>query len=217
VSELERSTRGTPRGDRRKTAIVNAAMALFSQHGYRGTSLASIAGAAGITQPGLLHHFRSKEELLVAVLQERDRLTVEQLKARLETSGLSILEALDSLVEHNAASRELVRLFTVLVGEAAGTDEHPAHDHFAERYRTVRAGLRSRLELGKANGEIAADVDCDVIATLVLAAMDGLQIQWLLDPELDMTAAFRTFSARLSESLATPQSRDSGGLGKPTE
>lgn len=186
-------------------------MALFSQHGYRGASLAAIAEAVGITQPGLLHHFRSKEELLVAVLEERDRLALQQLGEHFEKIGLEVLAGHDSLVEHNARSRELVRLFTVLVGEAAGTDEHPAHDHFAARYRSLRERLASRFELGKASGEIAADVDSELIASLVLAVMDGLQIQWLLDPEFDMTGSFRTFSSLLAEALrASPVS-------KPTE
>lgn len=44
--------------------------------GYEGASLATIARAADITKPGLLHHFGSKAELFTAVLDERDRRAV---------------------------------------------------------------------------------------------------------------------------------------------
>ena len=64
---------GTPRGERSKETILEAALPLFARQGYRGASLASIASAAGLTQPGLLHHFPSKEELLLGLLDWRDR------------------------------------------------------------------------------------------------------------------------------------------------
>jgi AcrR family transcriptional regulator len=63
---------GTKKGKRSREAIIDAAIPLFAQQGFRGASLASIAAAAGLTQPGLLHHFRSKEELLLGVLDRRD-------------------------------------------------------------------------------------------------------------------------------------------------
>src|SRR5580658_9040189 len=60
------------RGEESREAILAAARQLFGQRGFRGTSLASIAEAAGLSQPGLLHHFPSKTDLLLAVLASRD-------------------------------------------------------------------------------------------------------------------------------------------------
>ena len=48
------------RGEESKAAILAAARELFATRGYRGTSLAAIAEAAGLSQPGLLHHYRSR-------------------------------------------------------------------------------------------------------------------------------------------------------------
>ena len=58
----------SPKGDRRRTQIMDAAVKLFGEVGYRSTSLRDIATRVGITHPGLLYHFNSKEDLLLAVL-----------------------------------------------------------------------------------------------------------------------------------------------------
>ena len=59
----------------RREAILRAASEVFAAHGYRGASLALIADRVGMSAPGLLHHFPTKEHLLIDLLalrQERD-------------------------------------------------------------------------------------------------------------------------------------------------
>ena len=55
----------------RKEEILKEATKRFSTYGFRGTSLASIADAVGLTEPGLLHYFPSKVKLLQGVLAHR--------------------------------------------------------------------------------------------------------------------------------------------------
>jgi AcrR family transcriptional regulator len=191
ASRRRRAPTGTPRGDRRKAEIVDAAIAFFAEHGYRGASIAAIADAVDLTLPGLLHHFPSKADLLVAVLEERDRRGAAAVE---EASGGSVLASLALLADRNAASRELVQLFTVLVGEAAVTDDHPAHAHFAERYRAVIASVGDRLAADQRAGALPAGTDCELTARIVLAAMDGLQIQWLFDESFDMARAIEALA-----------------------
>jgi AcrR family transcriptional regulator len=190
-----RAPKRTPRGDRRKAAIVDAAIAFFAQHGYRGASITAIADAVDLTVPGLLHHFPSKEDLLVAVLEERDRRGAVAVDASSESS---ILASLASLAEHNTGSRSLVKLFTVLVGEAAVNEEHPAHAHFAERYDKVVGDIRDGLAADQTAGSLPADSDCELVARIMLAAMDGLQIQWLFNKNFDMAGATRALAVSLA-------------------
>jgi AcrR family transcriptional regulator len=201
MSPRPKKNGSTPRGERSREAILEAAVPLFAQQGFRGASLASIASAAGLTQPGLLHHFRSKEELLLELLDWRDHDDGRRLSGLTDGAGVEYLDRLEALVEHNQTTPELVRLFTTLVGEGT-SDEHPAHEYFAERYHRIRARALRVLREGQASGEIRADVDLGVIVPVLFAVMDGLQIQWLLDPEVDMVASFDWFAAMVRDQLA---------------
>ena len=56
------------RSEERRAEIVRAALEVIAERGYRGASLAAVAERVGLTQQGLLHHFPTKEALLVAVM-----------------------------------------------------------------------------------------------------------------------------------------------------
>ncbi|MCF2532598.1 TetR/AcrR family transcriptional regulator [Yinghuangia soli] len=185
---------GYATGDARRARILNIALQEFGENGYRGTSLARIAERAELTQAGLLHHFRSKQELLTAVLDLRDAMDAERLDlSNLPDGGEPTLLALVALVEHNARQPGIVQLFTVLTGEAVTTD-HPAHGWAQERYRLLSTSIATALQHGVQAGELRADLDATACAQQVMAMMDGLQLQWLLDPErMDMAATFRAY------------------------
>ena len=90
-----------------------------------------------------------------------------------------------------------MRLFTILAAESVDAD-HPAHDWFLERYRERRSILVDRLADEQREGRVDADLDPEMLAPQILAMFDGLQIQWLLDPDsVDMVAVFEDFLARL--------------------
>jgi AcrR family transcriptional regulator len=175
-------------------------VSLLSESGYRGASLASIAAAANLTQQGVLHYFPSKEDLLLALLEEKYHEDGRRLSASLDHEGLGILRALESLVQHNAARPAMVKLFAALVAESLSS-RHPAHEYFVERYRKVRERMRRSLRLGQRAGEIRADVDLDRLVPVIVAVMDGLQVQWLLDGDVDMAASFTLFVELLERAL----------------
>jgi AcrR family transcriptional regulator len=191
--------------------VLQAALPALASHGYSGSSLASIAAGAGLTTAGLLHHFPSKNELLVAVLAERDRLDGARLQLR-GARGLTALDRLEELVAHNARNLELVRAFTVLLGESVGED-HPARRWAQERYPRRRANLVAALRAGVDSGEIRADVDADALAAQIIAMMDRLQVQWVLNPDgLDMSALVRKSS--LTRHVAGSERRRLGDEGQ---
>jgi AcrR family transcriptional regulator len=185
---------GTQRGPYAKTKfqrekILRAALDYFGQYGYWGSTMRDIARNVGLSQAGLLHHFGTKTELLTAVLEERDRETEERAHIGDERPD-SALDGIAMIVVMNETQPNIVRLFTTLSAEAT-SEEHPAHQYFRDRYVRVSAVIADRLHAGATSGEIAPLDDYDAAARITLAAMFGLQVQWLLDPNVDMVGLFR--------------------------
>ncbi|GAB3463704.1 TetR/AcrR family transcriptional regulator [Streptomonospora sediminis] len=184
-----------------RAEILAAAARHFAAGGYNGSSLARIAADCGLSQAGLLHHFATKRELLEELLAERDRRDLQAVGVPAGASGLAVLDFAHRLVAHNAGQPALVRAFAVLSGEAVALD-HPARDYFAARYRTSAEQLAAGLRRGIDDGQLRPDLDCAAIASEVLAVMDGMQTQWLLDPErFDMTERFGAYVRRLGAAL----------------
>ena len=55
---------------RNRTRILDAALEIFSQHGYRGATLDQIAAASGLSKPNILYYFDGKEDIHVTLLNQ---------------------------------------------------------------------------------------------------------------------------------------------------
>jgi len=187
------------RGQARREEIVRAAIEVIAERGYRGASLAAVAEKVGLTQQGLLHYFPSKEDLLIGVLQFREqtdsggRDTISQPMTMADTAAV---------VEANANRVAIVRTFSALLGESV-TEEHPAAEYFRNRYRLVRERLTATLRQ-EWGDRLPSGLTPEEAAPLVIAIMDGLQYQWLHEPDtFDMPAAFRAFMRLLDPKAAS--------------
>ena len=162
----------------RRAQLADEATALIARIGYHRFSISALAEATGLTRAGVLHHVGSKEQLLLDVLTSRDE------RDSLAVSGSNPREILDAVVRRNLAQPEIVRLYTVLAAEALDP-AHPAHDYFADRLRTGAARLAALL-----------DTPLDV-AIEIYSFMDGIQLNWLRDPTIDMWTLWTRFADAL--------------------
>lgn len=192
------SARGTYAvGDARRQKILDTAVEHFAQWGFHASSLARIAAGCGITQGGLLHHFRSKEDLLLSVLAQSERHDVDRLFSEPAGTVAAHFDTVVALAADNQRRPGIVRMFNTLVGES-GNPGHPAHEHFRLRYARVLGYTVELLEAGVARGELRPGTDCEAVGREILAIMDGLQIQWVLDPGgVDMPARLRAYLDRV--------------------
>ncbi|MFC0600919.1 TetR/AcrR family transcriptional regulator [Streptomyces palmae] len=187
-------TTGGRRGEGRRAEIVRSALEVIAERGYRGATLSAVAERVGLTQQGLLHYFPTKEALLVAVLAERDQWDTGS--ARRGQGEPWPLDLLSALVEYNAMRPGIVQTFSALLGESV-TDHHPAGEFFRRRYDRVRADMADTLR-GEFGDRLPSGLTPEAVAPLLVAVLDGLQFQWLHDPErVDMPAVFRSFVALL--------------------
>ena len=170
------------KGEAKRREILRVALEIFAVEGYRGTSLRKVAAECGLTLPGLMHYFTSKEDLLTQVLRAREEAARAAVPEHLRPGDQRLL------TDAAASTPGLVELFVSLA--AAGSDpEHPAHAFFTEHYGRLREGLARMLAQGIAAGRITDKVPPERQAALLVAVVDGMQMQWLNDRTVDMGQA----------------------------
>ena len=180
------SSRGPyAKGQARRAEILRVALEIVAEKGCRSTSNREIAQRVGLTQAGLMHYFGSREELYMAILRTRDeRDTAEFWRKQPNIDGFL------AIMEHNTRVPGLVQLYIEFSAEAS-VGLHPAHGFFEERYAWVRGNLGDAVRAAQEVGEMGPGADPREVADLMIAAADGFQQQWLLDPSLDMVARLR--------------------------
>lgn len=190
------------RGLARREQILETAFALFATNGHQSTSIAEIAEAVGITDAGVIHHFPTKEALLLAVLEWRDRPDPDAESHAAEPGGgLDSLRRLPVFADV-LLRRPLLMRFDSVVGGESLREAGPVQDHFRNRMAMVREGVGLMIRIGVERGEFRADVDVDAIAEQINAFMAGIQYQWLLDPDaIDLRRAYEHYVEVLVDHL----------------
>jgi AcrR family transcriptional regulator len=205
AGSTETKARGPYRtGVRRREQLIAVAIDVFAEHGFAGGSIRAIAEQAGVSHATLIQHFGSKEGLLTAVLEEWDRRTVET--SLTDVSGLGYFRRLPEVMAAHQNNRGLLELFTTIAAEAS-SPAHPAHAFIAHRYTANLATLAGHLREAVETGEIAplTPDQIELEVRLVTAALDGIGLQWLLDPATDVVASVTTYVDR---AIAAWQSHD---------
>ena len=97
--------------------ILNTATQLFIQKGSEKTSMQDIAQTAGISKGAIYHHFKSKDEIVLAVIRSRQELMEEEMKQWLKaTENLTGREQLQTILKSNLES-QTARATDGIVGE----------------------------------------------------------------------------------------------------
>ncbi|WP_431806509.1 TetR/AcrR family transcriptional regulator [Microbacterium paraoxydans] len=182
MADSEQTVRVRPATREKREQILKAAIEIFGNKGSTNGTLADVAEQVGITHAGVLHHFGSKQKLLLEVLAYRDQDDVAGLAQKHIPDGPELFLHLVRTAFTNEKRPGIVQAYTVLSAESV-TDDHPSRPYFEDRYTTLRR------EVAAAFGELCAQegvTEPDTIAAAsaaILAVMDGLQLQWLLHPD----------------------------------
>lgn len=194
--------RRAPKGEMRRTALLNAATVIFARDGYTSASMRDVAALAGITTVGLLHHFPNKEALLSALLERRDQRVVskfDQLTTEMSIEGfLSFLRMSMGFSIEDAAECQA----SLLMNTESLSPTHPAWSWHMERFHLTHDHARGHLRSLIEAGVLRADIDVKALAQEIFSVMDGLQIQWLRSPQdVDVMAVFDIYLRRLGRDI----------------
>jgi AcrR family transcriptional regulator len=194
----EPSARGPyAKGVARRQQIIDIAIAEFAQRGVDGASLRTVGEAIGVSHAALRHYFGTRDELLVEVYRAHDE------RSTPVSDGRSAVEIVAASAEENRTIPGLVQLYATLSTDALQQSHPLTTDYVRERFARIRTGLADLIREGQATGAVAADIDPVDAASLVIAASDGLQIQWLLDPETVDVSRVLSLLARLLPAAST--------------
>ncbi|MFC0676187.1 TetR/AcrR family transcriptional regulator [Brachybacterium hainanense] len=182
----------TAKGESRREEILDSAATLFAEHGYFGASLRDISQRVGVSHPGMLHHFPTKDALLSAVIDRLENQAQGLLGSapRLGGDRATFVSALHR--QWNPRSHPM-QLLSTLNGEAVSRD-HPARFRLA-RLRRVHEHVLEDVYAGfAARGELCRGVDpgfaarCTVALVLSLAVREET-VRTLQRPGHEDTAA----------------------------
>lgn len=183
------------KGLARRQQILDRAIDVFARRGSEGTSLRAIAQELGVSHAALTHYFTSREQLLVEVYREAER---QHGEADPHPVDASPVEIMTESAQRNHSVPGLVQLYSTLVAAALETGHADATEFATARFARVRADLVERVERGQAAGRMRDDVDPEAVASLVIAASDGLQTQWMLDDSVPQAEALALLARLLA-------------------
>nr|WP_042195533.1 TetR/AcrR family transcriptional regulator [Kibdelosporangium sp. MJ126-NF4]CEL22072.1 Transcriptional regulator, TetR family [Kibdelosporangium sp. MJ126-NF4]CTQ92853.1 Transcriptional regulator, TetR family [Kibdelosporangium sp. MJ126-NF4] len=156
--------------DQRRSQLIDALWRIASRDGLEAVSLGQVAAEAGVSKGLVQHYFRSKDEMLVhATTSLRERVE-RRIVARAESGQLRAI--LLAFLPFDQDSRTEMLVANAFFFRAL---HDPA---MAERFATGNTGLRQaisgQITAAQDRGEMAADLDPDQEATILLALVNGL-------------------------------------------
>jgi AcrR family transcriptional regulator len=183
-----RRSPGRPRASERasgdtRRALLDAAAKLIAERGYRGTTVDDVVAGGGLSKGTFYWHFKSKEDLLLAVLEERIDRPLHELIERLKTASAA-----------EDVSPEASRLFaqlmepgreTILLDHeyrALAMRDRKVRSRYTERQRALRDALAAGLDArARQLGAPAFSVPSVDIATAYLNLGSALAVEKLID------------------------------------
>lgn len=177
----------SPKAKLRQQQILEAAALCFYKTGFHQTSMQDICEAAGLSPGSLYRYFKSKEDLIAALIEhdrQENTTFIQQLSEKKD-----VFEALDALVD--AAARSMDNpVYRALYIES-----------IAEGVRNERVRTLLRQHTDSAAAALESLLKDDLTARFILAALDGVVSQKALDESLDLTPQIALFKTMLRQLL----------------
>ena len=182
----------------RREQILQAAQSCFGKLGFHKTKMDNIVSESGLSKGALYWHFKSKDEIFIALFDQFDREIFTAWDDLPTTSALDTLKKECEIVLGSLlADRSLVEIWSEFL-------KHPvARERFAAIYEASRGRLAKTIDQGIENGEIAPCHSTHA-ASMITAVIEGLLLQALANPAFDPQEAWPTTWEILSAGM-TPK------------
>jgi AcrR family transcriptional regulator len=196
----------------RRRQIVETAIQTIAQQGISQASLAEIARKAGCSKGVISYHFNGKDELIEEILSWLLHEPADFIKERVRSADTA-LGQLRAYVEANFEFMEAHRDGYVALVDLWGSRgvAHDTNRFNADAYEPSRHYLANILQAGRESGELR-ELPVFTMASLIQAAIDGIMLQWVFDPDaLDLKACSQEIVEMVSRHIAGQGSSDGKG------
>ena len=213
-----------PRGKRRpvdvaapgkRERILDAAMKVFAAEGFYNARISQIADAAGVADGTIYLYFKSKDELLISLFEDRMDRVLATLRQALEAGGTAV-ERLRRVIELHLelieANPEMGEVITVELRQSSKFVREYENVKFAEFLRLIAGAIAD----GQKAGELRADLDPQLTSRVLFGALDEVALSWIVRapkkergrPRGDLKEAGRQLGALFLDGLRAPLRSD---------
>ena len=154
------NTRPTRGGDKRER-ILRAAVKVFARSGFFAARVSEVAKAAGVADGTIYLYFKSKDELLVSLFEDR----VEKLRRVIELQ-LGLLEG----------ERDLAEVITIILRQSTKLMK----EYAAPKFTSYLDAIARVVADGQKAGDFRDDVSPHLVARATFGALDGIALTWAL-------------------------------------
>lgn len=180
----------TNRKDANRQKLFDAAIGLFSQHGYEAVSMGDIARAAGLSRASTFNHFPSKQDFLVQFFVEATGRIETGVRARPSADFPGFLSTLcdeiGKIADHNEVLLREISILSV-PGEKIRNTEMDMDD-------SLSALFTEQVSRAQTQGEISAGHEASFISSLYMATLTGTAREWALgNADGDLASRLRRY------------------------
>ena len=169
---------------RTRRELLDAAGRVFLRRSFFAASLDEVAEEAGFSKGAVYSNFTDKEDLLLALVEERTELRRQRMMRLVNADGPMAVqtreagEEYDHILDEERAWEPLFLEFWVCLARNPALQER-----FAPRYRAMKAAIAAQLEQGAARAGQPLSVPAERVASALFAMGNGFSLERLADPD----------------------------------
>ncbi len=178
----------------RRDRILAAAEKVFEAHGYAAATMDAVAAEAGVAKGSIYNYFKSKHDLFAQIFKEMtagEMARADELLASSASAAEKLAALLDywsgRLEEYKQMGRLVLEFWATAAREGQQGEMAPM---FREIYGRSRGIVSAILAEGVESGEFNRDLDPQVAASLILAILDGVEVQSILGMGITLDSEF---------------------------
>ena len=198
----------------RREQIVEAALSLVADQGLRRLSVAAVARRVGLVPSGIYRHFRSKDEILAAVLDRVEQRLLANVEAARQENADPVECLKGVLMRHIRFLREgkVISIPRTIFSDDVHAGNPQRRQRVLQIFTRYIGQVSEIVRLGQSQGRIRPELDVQTVAMMLFGIIVPAGILWhLTDGRFDVTQhalrAWQLFSSAIINPASTPTSQ----------